>query len=126
MKICVPTEDNRGLDSRLYSHFGSAPFLALVDTETERVEMLENSGHHRVHGQCTPVERIDPGETDAVVCQGMGRRAFASFERAGVDVLLTGATTLRGAIAEARGGKLRKLTEREACGGRGEGHRHRC
>ena len=77
MKICVPTEDNRGLESRLYGHFGSAPFLAFVDTASESVEMLENSGHHRVHGQCTPVGRIDADKTDAVVCQGMGKRAFA-------------------------------------------------
>jgi predicted Fe-Mo cluster-binding NifX family protein len=126
MKICVPTEDSQGLESRLYGHFGSAPFLALVDTETESVEMLENSGHHRDHGQCTPVDRIDADKTDAVMCQGMGRRAIASFKQVGVDVLVTSAVTLRDAIAEVRDGKLRKLTEREACGGRGDGHRHGC
>jgi predicted Fe-Mo cluster-binding NifX family protein len=125
MKICVPTEDNQGLESRLYDHFGSAPFLALADTDSEHLEMVENRGHHHAHGQCAPVERIDADQTDAVVCQGMGKRACASFERVGVDVLITTAVTLRDAIAEARGGKLRKLTPKEACGGRG-GHRHGC
>lgn len=125
MKICVPTEDNQGLESRLYGHFGSAPFFALADTESEHVEMVQNSGHH-AHGECTPVNRIDADKTDAVVCQGMGRRARASLEQVGVDVLITTAATLRDVIAEAREGKLRKLTDREACGGRGEGHRHGC
>ena len=124
MKICVPTEDSQGLESRVHGHFGSAPFLALADTESEHVEMVENRGH--AHGQCAPVDRVDADRTDAVVCQGMGKRACASFEHAGVDVLITTADTLRGAIAEAREGKLRKITPGEACGGGGGGHRHGC
>jgi len=122
MRICIPTEDDRGLDSRLYGHFGSAPFLALADTDSGDVEIKPNSGRHHGQGKCQPAERIDVARTDAVVCQGMGKRAVASLRRAGVAVLITSATTLRDAISQAGGGSLRNLSIDEACGGHGGGH----
>jgi predicted Fe-Mo cluster-binding NifX family protein len=55
----------------------------------------------------------------------MGKRAFASFRRGGLEVWLTSAGTVRQAVDEARAGKLRKLTGSTACGGRGHRERHR-
>lgn len=125
MKICIPTEDDRGLDSRLCGHFGSAPFFALVDTDSGEVEIAPNPGHEHSHGRCQPVERIDPSRTDAVVCHGMGKRAVSSLQRAGVQVLVTSASTIRDAISQASQGELKTLSLDEACGGRGGGsHGH--
>jgi predicted Fe-Mo cluster-binding NifX family protein len=124
MKICIPTEDDNGLDSRLYGHFGSAPYFALADTESGFVYIKANGGRQHPHGQCAPIEYVDVGRTDAVVCLGMGKRALASLESGGVAVLVTSEDTVRGVIAEAREGKLRNLTTEEACGGHGHSHRH--
>ena len=128
MKICIPTEDNQGLDSRLCGHFGSAPFFALADTDSGEVEIKPNPGREHSHGKCQPVERIDPNRTDAVVCQGMGKRAVSSLQRAGVEVLITSADTIRDAISQAGQGGLRPLSVEEACGGHGgsNGHRQQC
>ncbi len=123
MQICIPTEDDRALDARVYDHFGSAPFFALADTESGDIEMLDNTkGRHR-HGECEPIDHIDADQTDAVVCRGIGKRACASLERAGVDVLITAAHTVRDVIAEAREKKLRRLSTDEACGGHSGKHR---
>ena len=124
MKICIPTEDDQGLDSRLCGHFGSAPYFALADTESGDVEMEANSGRQHSHGKCEPVGRIDADRTDAVVCRGMGKRAVSSFQRVGVKVLITSAATIRDAIAQARRGELRILSLDEACGGHGGSHGH--
>jgi predicted Fe-Mo cluster-binding NifX family protein len=124
MKICIPTEDDQGLDSRLYGHFGSAPFFALADTDSGEVEIKPNPGREHSHGKCQPVERIDAKRTDAVVCQGMGKRAVSSLQRAGVEVLITSADTIRDAISQAGQGGLRTLSVEEACGGRGGSHGH--
>jgi predicted Fe-Mo cluster-binding NifX family protein len=125
MKICIPTEDDQGLDSRLCGHFGSAPFFALADTDSGDVEIKPNPGRHHGHGKCEPVERIDANRTDAVVCQGMGKRAVSSLRRAGVEVLITSAATIRDAISQAGQGGLQSLSIDEACGGRGGSHGHR-
>ena len=123
MRICIPTEDDKGLDSRLCDHFGSAPFFALANTESEDLEMTLNKGHHQGHGHCKPIGHINVDQTDAIVCQGMGKRALASLRKGGVDVLITSAATVRGVISEARAGKLRKLQADKACGGHGAKHR---
>jgi predicted Fe-Mo cluster-binding NifX family protein len=122
MKLCIPTEDDEGLDSRLCGHFGSAPFFALADTDSGEVEIKPNPGREHSHGKCQPVERIDAERTDAVVCQGMGKRAVSSFQRAGVEVLITSAGTIRGVISQAAQGGLRTLSVQEACSGHGGSH----
>jgi predicted Fe-Mo cluster-binding NifX family protein len=125
MRICIPTADDSGLDSRLNDHFGSAPFLALVDTEAETVDIVPNRGHHHDHRRCKPIEHVDVDRTDAVVCHGMGKRAVASLRKGGLDVYVTDADRVRDAIAEARAGTLEELSVDDACGGRGRRERRR-
>jgi len=117
MRICIPTEDDRGLDARVYGHFGSAPFFAMVDTDSGEVEMVENAGSEHQHGQCKPVERIDPDKVDAVVCHGLGRRAWGSLKHGGVDVLVGKGETVRDILIEARDGRLVPLDVDETCAG---------
>jgi predicted Fe-Mo cluster-binding NifX family protein len=119
MKIWIPTADDRGIDSRLYDHFGRAPFLALADTESGAVDVIRNAEHRHDGGRCRPIEHVDVARADTVVCQGMGKRAVASLRKGGVDVWITSADTVGEAIAETRAGRLKKLTVDKACGGRG-------
>jgi predicted Fe-Mo cluster-binding NifX family protein len=124
MRICIPTENDQGLDSRLCGHFGSAPYFALADTDSGEVTIEPNSARHHSHGQCAPVDRIDVNRTDAVVCQGMGKRAYSSFQRAGVEILITSGTTVRDVLSEAGERTLQSLSLERACGGHGGSHRH--
>ena len=52
MKICIPTEDNRGLEGMVCGHFGSAPFFTLVDTDSGSCEIIGNSASEHGHGGC--------------------------------------------------------------------------
>jgi predicted Fe-Mo cluster-binding NifX family protein len=125
MRICIPIADDGGLDSRLHDHFGSAPFFALADTDSGAVEVVRNTGNHGGHGRCRPIAQVDVDRTDAVVCQGMGKRALASVREEGLEVWITSAHTVRNAIAEAYAGKLERLSAHTACGGhatRAHGH----
>jgi predicted Fe-Mo cluster-binding NifX family protein len=122
MRICIPTGDDSGLDARLYAHFGSAPFFVLADTETGAVDVMRNAGQHHGHGHCAPIAHIDVDRTDAVVCRGIGRGAFASLQEKGLEVLITSADTVRDAITQARAGNLGKFCMDMACGGHGARH----
>lgn len=123
MKICIPTENDKGLDSRVYGHFGSAPFFAVTDTETDQVKVITNRGRRHRHGECSPAERIGSHDIEAVVCGGMGKRAFQSLASAGIDVFLSDAGTVREVLSAVRENKVQRLTAESACGGRGE-HQH--
>jgi predicted Fe-Mo cluster-binding NifX family protein len=124
MKLCIPTEDSAGLDARVYAHFGSAPFLTVVDTDSEHIELVNNQDVVHEHGQCSPVSSIESQAVDAVVCGGLGKRALARLQHAGFKVYVTNASTVRDVVAEQRGGKLREATIDEACGGHARGHGH--
>lgn len=100
------------------AHFGSAPYLTIVDTESGELEVVRNRGADRhQHGQCHHLPLIKPRRVDAVVCRGMGRRAFAALDKLGTSVLITGKETVSEITAEARAGHLRQLTLDDACGG---------
>jgi predicted Fe-Mo cluster-binding NifX family protein len=121
MRICIPTVDGRGLESEPHGHFGSAPFFTLVDTESGATEILRNDNSHHDHGTCHPLGQLGGRTIDGVVCQGMGRRAVASLEAAGIGVFLTSARSVQEVIREAGEGTLRRLLPGEACGGHGHG-----
>ena len=122
MKLCIPTEDSGGLDATMYDHFGSAPFFTVVDTDTEYIELLDNRNLSHQHGRCNPVSSIESRAIDAVVCGGLGKRALARLQQAGLKVYFSNATTVRDVVADQRGGKLREATIEEACGGHAHGH----
>ena len=129
MKICIPTESNEGLGAAVAGHLGRAPFLTLVDTENGEVDVLTNAPH--AHGSCAPVAPLAGRSVDAVVCAGAGRRAVANLEAAGLQVLLTTAPRVDGAVAAAREGRLTVLGASQACSGHADAgsnggacHRH--
>jgi predicted Fe-Mo cluster-binding NifX family protein len=121
MKICIPTLDDRGLDGVPSDHFGSAPYFTFVDTESGTCEVAGNAGANHAHGQCRPLEFLGKREVNAIVCRGLGKRAFARLKNAGVDVYVTLERDVRATVDALEGGFLRELTSEEACHGHGSG-----
>jgi len=124
MKICIPTEDERGLESRAHGHFGSAPFFAIVDADSGRLEVVGNADLHHRHHSCHHVDRMKAHAIDVVVCSGVGYRAFAALQEAGIDVLVPEHATVAGIVSAVRLGEVHRLSANEACGGDRHGHRH--
>ena len=52
MKIAFPILENKGLDSTVHNHFGSAPIFVFVDIDTDAVETLDNPDQDHQHGAC--------------------------------------------------------------------------
>lgn len=94
MKICIPTNDQNGLDSQVSAHFGRAPHLAVVDAASLAVEFLPRD----VKG-CRASESLRGRDVDAVLCHGMGQGALANLGAVGIPVYLTRARTVREVLA---------------------------
>ena len=125
MKICIPLESDRGLESTVTGHFGSAPLFGVVDVESGALEVVPNPELHHRHGSCQPVEGLKELDVDAIVCQGVGRRAFTALNEAGIDVLVPTDPTITGITEAVRAGKARRLSLDDTCGGgQREGHGH--
>ena len=124
MKACVPTKDDRGLQSSPYEHFGSAPFFTIVNIESGQFEVVANAECHDHPESCHHIDLVKSYEVDAVVCSGVGRRAFAAMQSAGIEVLIPAEGTVSDIVKAVRAGETRRLSVDEACGGgrRGRGH----
>jgi predicted Fe-Mo cluster-binding NifX family protein len=122
MKVCIPTVDDHGLEGRLSKHFGSAPHFVVYDSDGGGLRVVPNRDADHVHGRCEAVSALRGMSPDAVVCLGMGRRAFASLQEAGIAVFVTEAQDVAGALEAFWGGRLVPLNSEEAChGGQHEG-----
>jgi predicted Fe-Mo cluster-binding NifX family protein len=123
--MCIPTRDERGMQSEVFDHFGSAPFFTLVDSESGQVVVKHNTNVHHGHGGCHPLRQFGLQSIDAVVCQAMGRKAVASLKEAGVQVFVLdedAGRTVQSVVAAAREERLKPFSENDACQGRGHGH----
>ncbi len=92
MKIGFPTGSNKGLEAKVYEHFGRAPYFTIVSVEGNRivdVEVLENIARESHEPGTIPRMLADRG-VNIVVTAGIGWRARENFNKMGIKVL-TGA-----------------------------------
>ncbi len=119
MKVCFPVEENKGLDSIVYNHFGSAPLFVNVDADTLAVEVLQNSDQHHDHGMCHPLQALAGHEIDIVVLGGIGAGALTKLTDAGIAVYRAAAPTIKENLDLIAQKKLRPMDA--ACGSHGHG-----
>jgi len=115
MKICIPTETNKGKEAEVYGHFGSAPYFTIYDTEKDSVEIIDNANQHHSHGMCQPMSALTNKKIDAVVCGGMGARAVQKLNEGGIKAY----RAIPGKVADIAGqflkSGLEEITVTNAC-----------
>ena len=127
MKVCIPTNSERGLDDTVGEHFGRVPTYTIVDLESEDVKVIPNTSNH-MGGTRNPPEVLVEYGVNVMICQGLGRRAITMFNDFGIDVYIGASGTVKDAIEAYKNGQLTKASETDACGQhafRGQGpHSH--
>ena len=88
MNICIPIETDEGINARIYGHFGSAPFFAVYDTETKKLDTICNLDLHHDHGKCNPIGALAGRSVDILVTGGIGARAIDKLGLMGIRVCL--------------------------------------
>jgi predicted Fe-Mo cluster-binding NifX family protein len=119
MRICIPTMTEFGKTALVSAHFGSAPYFTVCDTNTEAVEVVENSDQHHAHGMCHPLSLLADKDIDAVVCAGMGARAIQKLNEAGIKVFRAVPGTVDEVVAQYAESRLVEMTPEDACGHHG-------
>lgn len=90
MKICIPTIDNKGLQSQISPHFGRAPTYTIFETTTKSVEIIKNTSDH-MEGNCNPADLFTDKNITTMLCQGIGHGALTKLNQQNITVY-TGAT----------------------------------
>lgn len=115
MKICIPVLENKGIDSIVSEHFGSAPFFLIIDTETLKFEEVNNFDQHHAHGMCQPLSVISAYEFDGIVVGGIGTGALNKLRSAGKKVYKTTNTTVKETVSSYKNGSLKEVNAQDAC-----------
>lgn len=118
MKLCIPVQEDKGLQSGINPHFGSAAYFLVVDTETGGCRSISNRVHDQ--GQCRPAESLSEETIDGVVVGGIGRGALLNLQSAGIRVYLSNDGTAGEAVEKFKSNELPAATSGECCGGHGE------
>ena len=116
MIIAVPLETSEGPDSLICEHFGSAPFYAVCDTDSGKLQIVENSNRGHKHGQCSPIDVFSQNNIEAVLCKGIGARAIGKLRMLNIDVFVAGGlSTLSEALDSYKRGVMRIVEAQDAC-----------
>ncbi|MBN1328204.1 MAG: NifB/NifX family molybdenum-iron cluster-binding protein [Candidatus Heimdallarchaeota archaeon] len=114
MKIAFPVMDDKGLDAVIADHFGRAPLYTVVDTETNNVSVLQNTGEH-FGGQYSAPESLKQSHINVLICKGLGRKAIDLFNQLKIGVYLTQEIIVRDALKLYNNNKLSLATETDGC-----------
>ena len=121
MNICIPVTEDRGLESPVSAHFGSAPLFLVVDTATGGCRAVPNLNLHHDHGMCRPLSSLAGERLDGIVVGGIGRGALGKLQASGIRVYLSGSSTAGETVDAFVAGTLREVTPAEACAQHGGG-----
>jgi predicted Fe-Mo cluster-binding NifX family protein len=116
MKIAFPVVENKGIDSDVHSHFGSAPFFVFVDMETDSVELFENPDQDHQHGDCNPMNALGGRQVDGVVVGGIGGGALKKLNNDGITVYRAVEGTVGENARMIKSGNLPVFEPNQVCG----------
>jgi len=120
MKICFPVQNDIGIESTVYNHFGSATVFIVFDTDTKCVASINNRDQHHMHGACNPMKALDNQKVDAIVVGGIGAGALNRLNQMGITVHRSQGETIRENLTLFHAKKLPVLTVQGCCGGHGD------
>jgi predicted Fe-Mo cluster-binding NifX family protein len=121
MKVCFPVQQDDGMSSEVYNHFGSAPLFVVVDTETNSVGTISNRDQHHAHGACNPLKALDNQKIDAVVVGGIGAGALKRLNQNGIKVYRAQSPSIRENITMFASQNLPEFKLQGCCGGHSHG-----
>jgi predicted Fe-Mo cluster-binding NifX family protein len=124
MKVCFAVQENEGINSTVYNHFGSAPLFVTVDVASDKMTTVDNKDKEHVHGACNPIKAIGGQNIDAVVVGGIGAGAIRGLNAQGIKVYRAVGRTVKENLDLLAGGKLPEMSLMHACGGHQDGCGH--
>lgn len=117
MKVAFPSQEDRGLESLVHNHFGSARNFIIVEADSGTCVHVVNRDREHVHGQCQPLSALGEEPVDAVAVGGIGGGAIRKLNAAGVKVYRAVEGSIRENLELMKTGALPELTLDQACAG---------
>jgi len=124
MKLCFPIQDDNGLASDIFDHFGSAPRFLIYNTEKKDSYIFENQDMEQRHGHCNPMRALRGNIVDAVIVGRVGAATLKGLNNLGIRVYQIAKGDIQAHIGLYKRKKLTEITLLHACGGHGQMSAH--
>ena len=124
MKVCFPVDDNQGLASQIFNHFGSSPNFLIVDMTTSEIQSISNGDKIHHHGACNPIAGLGGHHVDAIVVGGIGGGALHKLNASGIRAFKANVGSISENIDMLKAGTLKEYMPGHTCGG--HSHSHGC
>lgn len=105
MRILIPVNELKGLNSPISDEFGEAPYFLVVDGD--RVESYKND--EVITGRGHRWEEILRLKPDVVITREIGRPAYYAFKARGVKIYLAEGATVVEALEKLKRGELKEF-----------------
>jgi len=115
IKIVIPTNDKKGLDSKIAEHFGRCSTYTFIDEKGEVIEIIDNTSEH-MGGAGLPPKLMKKYGVDVLLCKSLGSRALALCSQIGIDVYVNQAETAKEIFKMWKNNKIKKAGAEDACG----------
>jgi predicted Fe-Mo cluster-binding NifX family protein len=112
MKVCFPVASNKGLQSKIYGHFSSAPLFLLVDSESKEIEEVENCDPKDPFQGCNPLAALKDKGMEAIVVEGVADavlQVMTNIHHYPFYGTLTGDNNIEQALEHLKNNELQKI-----------------
>ena len=88
MKIIIPAVESGNFETKIHENFGRADYFALVNSENDEIEFIENTAAAQSSGAGVAAAQLcaDQG-ADLVAAYHFGPKAYKALTAAGIKVL---------------------------------------
>lgn len=114
MKIVIPTDDKKGLNSNVAEHFGRCLTYTFLSEQGDFLEVIENTSEH-MGGVDLPPELMKKKGADVLLCKGLGLRALELCRQLKIDVYIGCAERVEDIFEEWKNGSAKKAGTGDAC-----------
>lgn len=122
MKVCFPIKSDEGLDSKVYGHFGSAPYFMIYDTNNKKTKLIDNSDQNHEHGMCQPLKALNGEEVDVILVGGIGAGALMKLNAQDIKVYKASEGTISKNLELITNNKLVEFNSDSSCESHGCSH----
>jgi predicted Fe-Mo cluster-binding NifX family protein len=110
MKLCFPVATDAGVESEIYGHFASAPFFAIVDTQTRQSELIANCDRNNPFGGCSPFSALNGSDLAGIIVGGIGDESLRVMNMCGFKVYQAGSPAIADNLALFEADSLPEVT----------------
>ena len=111
MKIAVTAENDNGYASNVNPHFGRSPYFAIVDTQTDEIDLVKNEAARASGGAgVSAAQLISDRGVEALISGSIGPKAHTALSRGQIEMYSIKEGTVRQALEAFEEGSLSQLT----------------